>query len=211
MRRGTRGLSSGWTRGLSGAWTPGSSGAWCAAVIGAQHAAARAARGLHHVRKDRVLGARGDDRHREPGDVDVCAPSGTPPVLDRQHSHDVIRSHEPPVAKRHHADVCNSHNFVFAHRQIIANTCSLLLQTTARSRMSGRSPAHSFKRPNGGRRSAAQRLRSPTWSGRGSASFPGRKSQATWVLDSVAARVARSARRWYSVSPAAGYRPKRSG
>ena len=56
--------------------------------------------------------------------MDVCSPSAAPTFLDRQHSHDVVRSHEPPVAERHHADVGGPHDVFFAHVRIIANMCS---------------------------------------------------------------------------------------
>ncbi len=57
--------------------------------------------------------------------MDVCSPSAATPFLDRQHSHDVVRSYEPPVAKRHHADVGSSHNVFIAHVHIVANVCSI--------------------------------------------------------------------------------------
>ena len=57
--------------------------------------------------------------------MDVCSPSATTPFLDRQHSHDVVRSHEPPVAERHHADVGSSNDVFLAHVHIVANVCSV--------------------------------------------------------------------------------------
>ena len=57
--------------------------------------------------------------------MDVCSPSATTPFLDRQYSHDVVRSHEPPVAERHHADVGGSHNVFLVHVHIVANVCSI--------------------------------------------------------------------------------------
>src|ERR1700722_2822435 len=57
--------------------------------------------------------------------MDVCSPSATTPFLDRQYSHDVVRSHEPPVAERHHADVGSPRNVFFAHVHIVANVCSI--------------------------------------------------------------------------------------
>jgi hypothetical protein len=81
---------------------------------------ARAACGLH-VREDGFLRAGGDDRGREPRDVDVSSPSAPPPLLDRQHRDDVVRSHEPSVPERHHADVSSSHEIFFAHVHIVAN------------------------------------------------------------------------------------------
>jgi hypothetical protein len=57
--------------------------------------------------------------------MDVRSPSAATPFLDRQHSHDVVRSHEPPVAERHHADVGNPHNVFLAHVHIVANICSI--------------------------------------------------------------------------------------
>jgi hypothetical protein len=93
-------------------------------LIQVRSASAHATRGFH-VREDRALGAGGHDRHRKPGDVDVCSASAAPPFLDRQHSHDVLGSHEPPVAERHHADVSSSHILFLAHIQMIANACSI--------------------------------------------------------------------------------------
>jgi hypothetical protein len=57
--------------------------------------------------------------------MDVGSPATPPPVLDRQHCDDVVRSHEPPVAERHHADVGSSHDVFFAHVSIVANTRSI--------------------------------------------------------------------------------------
>jgi hypothetical protein len=57
--------------------------------------------------------------------MDVSSPSVTTPFLDRHDGHDVVRSDEPPVAERHHADVGISHNVFFAHAHIVANVCSL--------------------------------------------------------------------------------------
>ena len=68
----------------------------------------------------------------------VCSPSATAPFLDRQHGHDVVRSYEPPVAERHHANVGSSHNVFLAHVHIVANVCSnQRLQTTACPPVSG--------------------------------------------------------------------------
>ncbi len=93
-----------------------------------------------HVGEDRAFGARGHDRHGEPRDMDVCSSSGGPPFLDRQHSHDVVRSHEPPVAERHHSDVGSPRNVFFAHVHIVANVRSLSGLATA-GRLPGRPPA----------------------------------------------------------------------
>jgi hypothetical protein len=57
--------------------------------------------------------------------MDVCSSSRGPPFLDRQHSHDVVRSYEPPVAERHHSDVGSPHKVFFAHVHIVANVRSL--------------------------------------------------------------------------------------
>ena len=57
--------------------------------------------------------------------MDVRSPSAPPPFLDREHSHDVVRSYEAPVAERHHADISGPYDVFFAHMHIVANTCSL--------------------------------------------------------------------------------------
>ena len=61
----------------------------------------------------------------QPGDMDVCSPSAATPFLDRQHSHDVVQSHQPPVTERHHANVGSSHNVFLTHVHIVANACSI--------------------------------------------------------------------------------------
>jgi hypothetical protein len=64
--------------------------------------------------------------------MDVCSASATTPFLDGQYSDDVVRSYEPPVAERHHADVGISHNVFFTHAHIIANVCSIARATDDR-------------------------------------------------------------------------------
>ena len=62
---------------------------------------------------------------REPRDVDVRSPSAASPILNRQQCDDLVSTDEPPVAKRHHADI-GGPDVVFAHVHIIPNVCSRL-------------------------------------------------------------------------------------
>ena len=93
-----------------------------APIVRARSRSARPTRRLH-VSEDGFLRARGHDGSREPGNMDVGSTSVPPPLFDRQHRDDVVRSYEPPEAERHHTDVSSSHN-VFFHAHIVANACS---------------------------------------------------------------------------------------
>ena len=53
--------------------------------------------------------------------MNMGASSASSPFLDRQHRHDVVGAHEPPVAERHHPDVGRPYDFLVAHSHIVAN------------------------------------------------------------------------------------------